>query len=279
MSKVPEMAMFRRFGTLNLQNILYLRAEILGLEEILQHLQSRDSQGNEEQRKYAKNWWYLRHANKRGGTGEQWSLVEIIRTKLYEYSATSLTSVTDQALIQQHYIMQLPKPTTRDTIEVQKLLESEEMGPLALDGDDSQIWGFLDRTKPPFPDLVALLPRHNGDPFSNWVTANAHKLINMRPFRLTVGGLQGYKDQTLMKWTNVFVNVLASLFPVASIVILYQVKHIGARFGVIAGFSVLLSFCLSAFTTAKQSEVFAVAAAFAAVQVVFVSIGNNCDSS
>ncbi|KAK8166042.1 hypothetical protein BC567DRAFT_232580 [Phyllosticta citribraziliensis] len=268
MSRVPEMAMFRRFGTLNLQNILYLQAEILELEETLQNLQIRESQGSEEQKKYAKTWWYLRHANKRGGTGEQWNLVEIIRTKLYEYN---------QALIQQHYIMQLPKPTTRDTIEVQKLLESEEMGPLALDGDDSQIWGFLDRTKPPFHDLVAMLPRHNGDPFSNWVTANAHKLINMRPFRLTVGGLQGYKDETLMKWTNVFVNVLASLFPVASIVILYQVKHIGARFGVIAGFSVLLSFCLSAFTTAKQSEVFAVAAAFAAVQVVFVSIGNNCD--
>ncbi|KAK8180446.1 uncharacterized protein BKA78DRAFT_357666 [Phyllosticta capitalensis] len=268
MSKIPEMAMFRRFGTLNLQNLLYLQAEILELEQTLQTLQKKDSQGNEEQRRYATNWWFLRNAKRRGGTGEQWSLVEIIRKKLYEYN---------EALMQQHSIMHMPKPTTRDTLEVQKLLEAWEMGPAALTGDDSHIWGCLtDNQSPPFHDLVALLPRHSGDPLSSWVISKAEMLTNMR-FRSKGSNLQGYRDQIVAKWTNVFVNVLASLFPVASNVILYVVQPIGARFGVIAAFSVLLSGYLSAFTTAKQSEIFAVAAAWAAVQVVFASIGDNCD--
>ncbi|OMP83492.1 hypothetical protein BK809_0004873 [Diplodia seriata] len=47
-----------------------------------------------------------------------------------------------------------------------------------------------------------------------------------------------------------------------------------ARLGMIAVFNLLLSICLTAFTTARRIDVFAVAAAFSAVQVVFVQGGD-----
>lgn len=70
-------------------------------------------------------------------------------------------------------------------------------------------------------------------------------------------------------------SVLASALPVLSIVILYWVRSTKVRLGLIAVFNIVLSFVLAWFTSAKRAEVFAVSAAFSAVQVVFVQVGTS----
>jgi len=141
------------------------------------------------------------------------------------------------------------------------------MGPLALIGDDAAIWGSVLNPKSYCPDLVALRGRHNEDSFSKWVTEKvllklflcgcAHwKKISRRY------GAVGYHDSTLLRVTFWITSILASLLPIASIAILYFVKSMAARLGIIAAFNLILSLCLTAFTTAKRTDVFAVAAAY-----------------
>lgn len=79
----------------------------------------------------------------------------------------------------------------------------------------------------------------------------------------------------MLRWTFILASMLASALPILSIAILYCVKSLKVRLGLIAVFNLLLSFSLAAFTSAKRTDVFAVSAAFSAVQVVFVQVGTN----
>jgi len=95
----------------------------------------------------------------------------------------------------------------------------------------------------------------------------------------TVSGLRGFHDSSLLQLTFLITSLLASLLPIASISILYCINSMSARLGTIAAFNIVLSLCLSAFTTANRSEAFAITAAFAAVQVVFVGSTNSTRGS
>lgn len=140
------------------------------------------------------------------------------------------------------------------------------MGPLALRGLDATVWGSLKDPESWNPDLAALCPRTTEDPFSSWVARRAITIISRcgcarfkKPMR--IHGVIGYEDATVLKITSWMTSILASLMPVASISILYSVHSMPARLAVIGTFNLLISVCLSGFTNAKRSEVFAVTAA------------------
>lgn len=76
-----------------------------------------------------------------------------------------------------------------------------------------------------------------------------------------VHGVVGYEELSILRMTYWLTSILASLLPIASIVILYCVRSMPARLGIIAGFNVFLSVCLIGLANAKRSEVFAVTAA------------------
>lgn len=79
-----EFAIFRRFQTLNMQNILYLQAEIMHLEEELDELAKRDL--NHPDRIYHnRDWWSLTQGEQKGDQ-DQWDKVLQIREKLNAYS-------------------------------------------------------------------------------------------------------------------------------------------------------------------------------------------------
>lgn len=82
----PETTIFRRFGFLNAQNLLYLQAELTWLEKRLRERQAEDSvdsKGNKSQ--YALNWYWLSQAEDDGDT-TQLDLVMKIRETMKEYS-------------------------------------------------------------------------------------------------------------------------------------------------------------------------------------------------
>lgn len=255
---LPEIAIFRSFSALNAQNLLYLQAELIHLEQQLRKQERADSinaaQGNKAT--YAVNWFWL-YQSKHDGDEDQLKLVQTIRARLKEYN---------KALLQYSTILDLPKPSKWDLNDIQSYLETDDMGPLALIGDDATTWGSTAHPKTYNPDLITLRERHNEDAFSKLVTEKVIKLL----FRCgcarwkkssSVYGAVGFKDRIFLRIAFWITTVVASLLPIASITVLYCVHSAAARLGVIAAFNVVVSICVAAFTTAKATDVFAVAAA------------------
>ncbi len=83
---LPEAAIYRKFGALNAQNLLYYQAELTYLEEELRKQQTLD---NNDQtgygQAYAINWFWLKRS-KIYGEGRQLDLVLEIRELLAKYS-------------------------------------------------------------------------------------------------------------------------------------------------------------------------------------------------
>jgi hypothetical protein len=273
---LPETGIYRRFSALNAQNLLYYQAELTYLERRLKEQQLRDDhekQGHGPE--YGVDWYWLIHSPEEGDA-LQLGLVLKIRNLLKEYSEYTAMAfkllfshlhTQDQALVHQSTVLNYPNPGKWDLHHIQDYLQSPEMGPLALCGEDATIWGSVLDRKSHKPDLVALRPRAKKDAFSEWAAENT--IFNlfkcgcvrfMKPSR--VHGTVGYEDTTIYRITYWITSILASLIPIASIVVLYFVDSMPARLGIIAMFNVLVSVCLMAFANAKRAEVFAVTAAY-----------------
>ncbi|KAI4630613.1 uncharacterized protein J4E84_004703 [Alternaria hordeiaustralica] len=257
MEILPELAIFRRFGALNAQNLLYMQAELTYLENKLRERQLADHIDPSETRKaHALNWFWLRESENTG-TGEQLGLILKIRETLKEYN---------DALAQQAQILKYPRPSTWDLHHIQNYLHSTEMGENALTGEDGDIWGSACHRESYKPDLVTLCPRAKKDAFSAWAAEST--ITNLfrcgcarikKPSR--IHGVVGYEDSTIYRITYWITSILASLIPIASIAVLYRVQSMTARLGIIAGFNVLVSICLMGLANAKRAEVFAITAA------------------
>jgi hypothetical protein len=88
MTDVPDLAIFRRFQSLNLQNLLYLQAELVHLEAKLQNQAVADAQSGSDTRKlHSRDWYRLSHSHEYpDGDRSQWEIIRAIRPKLKEYS-------------------------------------------------------------------------------------------------------------------------------------------------------------------------------------------------
>jgi len=149
---------------------------------------------------------------------------------------------------------------------MQDYLQTPGMGPLALTGEDATVWGSVKHRNSHALDLVALRPRAKKDAFSVWAAENTISKLRWggcTRFMKTspVHGVVGYDDSTIYRITYWITSLLASLIPIASIVVLYCVRSMPARFATIAAFNVLLSVCLMGLAGAKRAEVFAITAA------------------
>ena len=86
MGIVPEMAVFRRFGTLNAQMLLYMQSELIHLEEELRELELEDSRSKQPYKsKYSRDYFFLYNPTTKGDD-KQLRLVLEIKAKLKEYS-------------------------------------------------------------------------------------------------------------------------------------------------------------------------------------------------
>ena len=92
MANDTEFAIFRRFGALNAQNLLYYQAELMGLESDLQEIAMQDRQSQDsDKRLFCDNWFELSHAAE--GKDLQFRKVMQIRKTLKEYSPQVRTSM------------------------------------------------------------------------------------------------------------------------------------------------------------------------------------------
>jgi hypothetical protein len=87
MASWPDIAIFRRFGALNAQNLLFLQAEITHLERELEVIRSNNERNNDEKGLHGdRNWFELSQESEDGEAHPQWIVIQDIREKLKEYS-------------------------------------------------------------------------------------------------------------------------------------------------------------------------------------------------
>lgn len=131
-----EFAIVRRFRELNMQDILYLQAEIIHLKEELETLEYHDKE-DPERSFFSRDWWSLAHAEDEESS-EQWSKVLEIRNKLEQYSTSLIMHDENSALI--NFVRYQNYPTSCSIqLERSKLLRSQVLSRLASETKYGQL--------------------------------------------------------------------------------------------------------------------------------------------
>ena len=87
MGKHPESALVQRFSDINMQNILYLQAEIYGLRRDLRTTEARNqASSSEELRNFSLDWCTLAETLENDEINEQWQKMLQLRSLLRQYS-------------------------------------------------------------------------------------------------------------------------------------------------------------------------------------------------
>lgn len=258
-SRHPELGIYRRFGALNAQNLLYLQAEIHELEADLRAYAEEDAAQTKDtaRSKYSRSWHKL--ANSDSEDRRQWSTMCAIREKLKEYNDLLI----QQARISRYY----RAPRHYDLDVLKSCLKDASMPDWYLLGLDSAV--YEDETLA--HDLVSLSPNDPDadDKLTQWISSYLvepfHQLVG-RHFKKTSPGLGSgsfleYSDRAIFKFSSVAATVISSVFPVVGVIILFFVKNLLARIGIIAALTAVFSFCLAIVTKARKVEIFAATAA------------------
>ena len=86
-----ESALVLRFSDINLQNILYLQAEIYSLRADLRRLESdNQNSASEDVKQFSRDWATLAQTSVDGAPNLHWQKVKELRALLREYSETAL---------------------------------------------------------------------------------------------------------------------------------------------------------------------------------------------
>ncbi|KAF2630508.1 hypothetical protein BU25DRAFT_309225, partial [Macroventuria anomochaeta] len=267
MGSSPEIAMFRRFGALNARNLLYMQNDLVVLENKLRVIEFEDSKSPDgKKERYRRDAYWLSTADiqingaLRDGDTRQRDLILQMRSLLNEYN---------HALIQQATILrEMKKPDPYDIYDIQNLIASDDMKQPFI-GFDRGTWGGAvnaETRKAYSRELLVLRPRKDMDTLSRIVGTRAIKWM------MACGGNRWKKpdvrfgmiavhDSTVFRLTFWFTSGVASILPVISIILLVNMESLNGRLGVIAAFNVLISICLTLFTEARRTDVFAVTAA------------------
>jgi hypothetical protein len=146
---------------------------------------------------------------------------------------------------------------------MQALLISKAMKG-ALKNDDASVWGLPRAPDIHAPDLIGVCPREDVDTFSRLICRQAVHLFRFGLARIKkadhhLGNV--YYDSSVLKVTKWITSILASMLPVASILVLSKLQARNTKLGVLVAFNFVFTVCLTVCTKAKRAEVFAITAA------------------
>ena len=94
-----------------------------------------------------------------------------------------------------------------------------------------------------------------------------------------LAGTAYYTSHFIRRVVSLVTISISSLFPILAILILHFIQDQNAQIGIIVALTFAFSLCLGLFFQVRQGEIFAAAAAFAAVQVVFITGNGNGPNS
>lgn len=264
----PQLGIYRRFSILNARNLLYLQAELVELETELDECTKEDSKSGDPSKRLNNTNWYYLSRRKEGLPDSQWRTMLRLREKLDEYSMMS-SSIRlwvishlhrDRCLFQQRELAKFNQPEAGNLEFVNDWLADAKHGNLALGGLDRNIWKQG-------KDLLVVKP--DGlvdDSFTRAlrkpVTALCHKIRTRYGHPDDVeSNIYVYDEKIVMRAADIVGTITASLLLVGAMVVLYCVREMLTRLGIVALFTVLFSLALMVTTKARRIEIFAATAA------------------
>ncbi|KAK7977833.1 hypothetical protein PG996_003883 [Apiospora saccharicola] len=269
-SRSPENAIFRKFGLLNMINLLRLQAELVDLEQQLDDVWSLDrtasneiehnSHDAEDRRLYGLDFWHMRTCKEERKDSIQLDLLEDIGKKLDEYTIENAV-----------------RPQRSD----HKFLEQWLLNKNFLRGYEGNTWSTRDQNPDDFITIA--------QPPDKMTSMLSGKLLDL--YDLVFGGrretvddhARAYSPRTVSRVGSAVVAALSSTLPTLAILVLYFVGDMVKRLGLVIIFTTLFAVALAVFTDAKKVEIFSATAAFAAVEVVYIGstsgVGGGNDGS
>ncbi|ORY12786.1 hypothetical protein BCR34DRAFT_587055 [Clohesyomyces aquaticus] len=265
MGAEPETALFRRFGSLTMINLLRLQAELQDLEQQLEEAREEDTKISDGIRnKYVHDFRLMRDEAEEGDSIQHDLLLDIGR-KLEEYH-----TALDKAL----RISSATVPTRREIKFLQTWLKRPSMGNNFLNSPEDAIWSDENVN-----DLISVRASGSDDDvFTSFLNGSLlslyHRIWGERHGRNQSGllgtNIRRYNDSHIFKLSKIISTTLSSLLPTLAILVLFFVKRMLLRIGLVIVFTAIFSFTLSVTTEARKVDIFSATAAFAAVEVVFV---------
>jgi hypothetical protein len=134
------------------------------------------------------------------------------------------------------------------------------MGNFPITGADHDTW----KNPATEHDLVALLRRPSSDPVSRFLSKRVIPCLHNALFHRfkapiaedPASEICHYPDRKIVRAMDVLSIVIASMLPIASIVILYFVEQAIDRLIIAVAFTGLFALCLAVTTRARRVEVF-----------------------
>ena len=269
MGNYGDVAIFRRFRMLNLQNLLHMQAEIVHLEQELQEIDQEDKEsGDPIRQSYQSDWKAMEDSARAGGDSLQRTKLLEAREKLEKYSKLTLyptqggilTDSTDASLLTQAQLNALPQPKERNIGVLREWLQRPAYGNSFLRGFEKRTWD-VEKV-----DLAALQKEaDDSDPLTRWLFRAIPSYFHNRwahRWKSPVQGREGeedlfeYKSSTIVRFATSATTLLSTIFPLVSIPILYFVKNMSIRLGLIVVFTSLFSLALLFTSNARRVEIF-----------------------
>ncbi|KAF8849629.1 hypothetical protein BDZ45DRAFT_772160 [Acephala macrosclerotiorum] len=261
-AKSPDIAIFRKFGVLNMMNLLRLQAELHGMEQQLEEARVEDKDSGDRIRsQYGVNFRLMRQ-NAVEGESTQYDLPVDIGQKL-DNTALDQTRSLDKAA----------QPRESDLEFLRIWLDRGTMGDGFLVGVEATVWSKIN-----FDDLITIRsPPEESDKFTKLLNGTLLDMYNYMIGRFSKsekkvidGKIRVYKKKNISRISNGIVAALSAIIPTVVILTLHFVHRMIYRIGLVIVFTAVFAITLALFTEAKKIEIFSASAAFAAVEVVYI---------
>ncbi|KAK4549982.1 hypothetical protein LTR36_002949 [Oleoguttula mirabilis] len=276
MGPFPQLAIFRKLGSLDMLNLLSLQAELTHLESQFKAISRRDDKSAGVASDFSVSFRAMLEERDQNSdklpdlaesddTQMQWWLILRIREKLNEYNST---------LLQVSRVTALPKPNKHHLGLLRDSLNETDSSSSFLEGTEFLTWETINEG-----DLIAVNSSREEDEFTHWFNTHPlvwyHWLIGSKLSESKKGLIAAYSDSRVSRIATVITSVVSALLPVVAVLVLFYVKATHDRIYIMLGLTALFAFAIAIFTSAKHHEIFAATAAFAAVEVVFIGSVND----
>ncbi|GKZ49064.1 hypothetical protein AbraIFM66951_001319 [Aspergillus brasiliensis] len=259
---------FRRFSKLNAKNLFYLQSELAYLEEDIDRFtrEGRRSKSQDTDESVPYSVLALIKSQKAPkGYSEHWLKICEARKLLNEYNA---------ALLQQAQLLKLSRPEAEDLKVLQLWLAQEQF--------NKPYSHSLCQWVENGTDLIALHSRHdNTDKLTRMVYTKVIPWYHRwRGYRNTdIKDLESgvwYYDNEKIKAATYMVSLLMSgILPATSVIALYFIQGTFPKLVTIFVYNIIFVLVMGLMVKARRVEIFATAAAFAAIQVTILTSGNG----
>ncbi|VUC29070.1 unnamed protein product [Clonostachys rosea] len=269
MADIPDVAIFSRFLDVSTENLLHYQAELHEIRSLLKEIQEndRDLKAGRDRNVYEFNSSMLRESYLSNPDDDsdpdlerahfegkrQWETILRARRTIKEYH---------KALLLHRQIVNLPQPPQGQVDSLNDWMRRPTRGNMYLKGSDGELWKDA--------KLNELMTMEQ--PTSDDTSTSTIRVVKL--YHSIIGQfIHDEPDEQHMKNTIVYRNngairvvrgaktLVACMIPILGIVVLYYVKHQGARLGVIAAFTAIFSVTLSTFTPAAIKDIFSATAA------------------